>query len=174
MPTLRSKICLSMGLATAFVATVALAAKAGRNPSAAPGHASAFILSQQESVVKGEIIRLEQKAWEAIRKKDRAALASIVADDYLDFGSDGRVDKAHSISEGWMDQDTLTDFALEDVQVKLLDKDVALITYRANYRQVSKGESSTGSGFYSGTYVHRDGKWLAVFTQDSNLKCAGM
>jgi hypothetical protein len=130
---------------------------------------------QSENSVKGEIIRLERLQWEAIKKKDKAALAAFAAKEYFDFGSDGRVDSATSLNEGWMSKDeTLSEFTIDDPQVKLFDDHTALITYRGSYRGTNQGKPENGSAFYSDLYRRQDGKWLSVFTQDSNLKCAGL
>jgi hypothetical protein len=108
---------LSLVLGLTAVIALSLNARAvratrGTNPSRS-------LSSQQEQSLSEELIRLELGAWEAVKKKDKAALGRVLADDYLDFGSDGRWDIAKSLREGC-------------------------------------------------------GKWLMVFTQDSNLKCAGM
>jgi hypothetical protein len=130
---------------------------------------------QTVRAIRDEITDLERAQWEAFKKKDKATLAAMLADDYLDFGSDGRWDKAKSLRDGYMAADpTLLDFAWEDLQFKLLDANTALLTYRGKYREKNNGKENTGEGYYSSLYQERNGKWLTVFTQDSNLKCAGM
>ena len=130
---------------------------------------------QSVRAITDEIIGLERAQWETFKKKDKATLAAMLADDYLDFGSDGRWDKAKSLRDGYMAADpTLLDFAWEDLQFKLLNANMALLTYRGKYREKNKGKENTGEAYYSSLYQRQNGKWLTVFTQDSNLKCAGM
>jgi hypothetical protein len=82
-------------------------------------------------------------------------LDKILADGYLDFGSDGRVNKSRILREGWMGTDTadaLLDMAFEDVQVKLFSNHMALLTYRGTYKATSKGKPDNGSAFDSDLY----------------------
>ena len=66
------------------------------------------------------------------------------------------------------------DFSWTELQVNFLDDHTALITYRGRYRGIESGKESTGEAYYSSLYQKQKGKWLVVFTQDSNLRCAGM
>ena len=125
--------------------------------------------------VQAEIVRLERLQWDAIKKKDKATLAALLAKDYFDFGSAGRVNRATTLASGWLnDDESLSDFTIEDPQVLQLDDHTALITYRGTYRGTVQGKPDSGSGFYSDLYQKQGQKWFSVFTQDSNLKCAGM
>jgi hypothetical protein len=102
-------------------------------------------------------------------------LAGFLADDYFDFGNDGRWDKARSLRDGYMGEDSnLSEFTMDDIQVKLITDNIALITYQGTYRGTTNGKADQGAAFYSDLYMKRDGKWVSVFTQDSNLKCTGM
>jgi len=121
-----------------------------------------------------EIIRLERTSWEAVKHKDKATLSGLLAEGYFDFGSDGRYDAKKSLSTGWMDGDTLKDFSWTELQVNFLDDHTALITYRGKYHGMESGKESSGEAYYSSLYQKQKGKWLVVFTQDSNLRCAGM
>ena len=171
MQATRSRITTAVYLALGLAATAYLGLLAQHNAFASAGSAG----TQQSD--KEDVVRIEQAQWEAVKHKDKAAWGANLAEDYLDFGSDGRVDKAKSLSEGWMatrSDSTLTDFSWEDLQVKFLDANTALVTYLGKYREVTRGKGNTGSAYYSSLYQRRNGKWLTVFTQDSNLKCAGM
>jgi hypothetical protein len=131
--------------------------------------------SQEEHAAREEITGIERGDWEAVKNKNKAAMERVRADDYFDFGSDGRVDKAKGLSEGWMGADSrLLDFSWQELQVNFLDRGTALLTYRGKYRGMTAGKEDSGEAYYSTLYQKRQGRWLIVFTQDSNLKCAGM
>jgi len=121
-----------------------------------------------------ELIRLESSSWEAVKHKDKAGLARLFGEGYFDFGSDGRYDPAKVLSTGWMNGDTLQDFSWMDLQVNFLDDHTALVTYRGKYRGIESGKETRGEAYYSSLYQKQKGQWLVVFTQDSNLQCAGM
>ena len=131
--------------------------------------------TQTERNPKDEILRLVRMEWEAIKKKDRAALGALQEKDYFDFGSDGWVDRETGLNTGWMGNDgTLITFKFEDARVTLLDEHTALMTYRGTYQAIDRGKPENGSAFYSDVFQKQNGEWHIVFTQDSNLKCAGM
>jgi len=166
-------ICLTIG----FVERFAISAHSA-SPSIASGQAekvqSANSL-QERQAVREEIIGIERGDWEAFKTKNKAAVGRVRSDDYFDFGSDGRVDKAKVFSEGWMAADsTLLDFSWQDLQVNFMGDATALVTYRGKYRGTTTGKEDSGEAYYSTLYQKRQGRWLIVFTQDSNLKCAGM
>ena len=130
---------------------------------------------QAERNPTDEILRLVRMEWEAVKKKDRAALGALQAKDYFDFGSDGWVDRETGLNTGWMGNDgTLINFKIADARVTLLDDHTALMTYRGTYQAIDRGKPENGSAFYSDLFQKQNGEWHIVFTQDSNLKCAGM
>jgi|GEM_PF-764735 len=164
MQKLRSNLALGITLLFVLLVAVAFWPSVIRSASA-----------QAENGVKDELVRLERQQWDAFKKKDKTALAAILAKDYFDFGSDGREDRTFSLTRGYMsDEQDLVEFSMEDAQVKVLDDHTALLTYRGTYRGTERGKPNSGSAFYSDLYQKQNGKWLSVFTQDSNLKCADM
>ena len=123
---------------------------------------------------KALLVNIERSAWEAVKRKDRAGLQRLFGEGYFDFGSDGRYDPAKVLSTGWMNGDTLEDFSWTDLEVRILDDHTALVTYRGKYRGKESGKETSGEAYYSSLYQKQKGKWLLIFTQDSNLRCAGM
>jgi hypothetical protein len=166
-------ICLAAG----FVAGFAISAHSV-SPSIASEQAEKVQSAnspQDQEAVREEIIGIERSDWQALKTKNKAAIERVRSHDYFDFGSDGRVNKAKVFSEGWMAADsTLLDFSWQDLQVSFLGDSTALVTYRGKYRGTTAGKEDSGEAYYSTLYQKRQGRWMIVFTQDSNLKCAGM
>jgi len=164
MRKLRFDLALGMTLLFAVLVAVVFWPSVIRSASA-----------QAETGVRDELVQLERQQWDAFKKKDKTALAAILSQDYFDFGSDGREDRNFSLTRGYMsDEQDLVEFSMEDAQVNVLDDHTALLTYRGTYRGSQRGKPNSGSAFYSDLYRKQNGKWLSVFTQDSNLKCADM
>src|SRR5215471_12411805 len=166
-------ICLAVGFAAGFT----ISARTD-SPSIASEQAAKMESAntpQEQQAVREQIIGIERGDWEAIKTKNKAAIERARADDYFDFGSDGRVDKSKVLGDGWMAADTtLLDFSWQDLQVNFLGDSTALVTYRGKYRGTTAGKEDSGEAYYSTLYQKLQGRWLIVFTQDSNLKCAGM
>jgi hypothetical protein len=128
-----------------------------------------------EALDRQTLIALEQGNWDAVKHKDATFLKKMWAPDYFDFGSDGRVTGPESLKVGSMAPGSqLLEFSWTDFQLKFISADVALLTYRGKYRGVTDGKLDEGKAYYSSLYRKQHGKWLMMFTQDSNLKCAGM
>ena len=149
-----------------------LLAFAGTLGAAAPDHGEQ---SSAEASDRQTLIDLERGNWDAFKQKDTTFLKQMWASGYFDFGSDGRVTGPESLKTGWMAPGSrLLEFSWTDFQLKFISADVALLTYRGKYRGVTDAKPDEGEAYYSSLYRKRNGKWLMVFTQDSNLKCAGM
>ena len=121
------------------------------------------------------LIELERGNWEAFKHEDAAFLEKMLAQDYFDFGSDGRESREYVLNAGLKDpKSKLLDLSWTDFQIRFIRADIALLTYRGRYRRITDGKPDVGEAYYSSLYEKRQGKWLMLFTQDSNLKCAGM
>jgi hypothetical protein len=128
-----------------------------------------------EALDSQTLIELERGNWDAVKHKDAAFLKRMWAPDYFDFGSDGRVTGPESLNMGSMASGSqLLEFSWTDFQLKFISPDVALVTYRGKYRGTIDGKADAGEAYYSSLYRKQHGRWLMVFTQDSNLKCAGL
>lgn len=131
--------------------------------------------TSQEALDRQQLVELEHGSWNAVKRKDAAFFREIWAPDYFDFGSDGRVTGPDSLNMGSMAPGSqLAEFFWTDFHINFISPEVALLTYRGKYRGTTDGKPDDGEAYYSSLYQKRHGKWLLVFTQDSNLKCAGM
>ena len=63
-------------------------------------------------------------------RRDRERVAALLAEDFVEFGSSGRVWTRESILE-LLATETYTPPAVEDFACRMLGEDVALVTYRA-------------------------------------------
>jgi len=166
-------VCLAAGFAAGFASTAY-----SYSPSLTSEQVKkveSLSSPQEQQAVREEIIGIERSDWEAFKTKNKAAIERVRSDDYFDFGSDGRMEKAKVLGEGWMAADsTLLEFSWQDLQVNFLGDSAALVTYRGKYRGKTAGKEDSGEAYYSTLYQKRQGRWLIVFTQDSNLKCAGI
>src|SRR4051812_48254457 len=73
---------------------------------------------------------LEQQLLLPSVRGSRHVLAPLLADDFREFGSSGRVFDKQSIMEALL-VETPADISMVDFRIKMLSADVALITYRA-------------------------------------------
>jgi hypothetical protein len=114
------------------------------------------------------LIAREKEVWELIKKKDVQGFSAYLADDQLYVSTDGVQTKAETgkgIAEG-----SLSELALDEWKVLMINKDTALVTYKATAKGMVNGQDSSGVSRESTVWARRGGKWLAVFHQTSAMQ----
>ena len=92
--------------------------------------------------IKVELITLEKSAYEAWKSKDAKFWGTFLSDNFVGWGSFGKLDKASATKEYTGTDCEIKSYALSDEQVNLLGKDSALITYKATVNGTCGGQSS--------------------------------
>jgi hypothetical protein len=118
-----------------------------------------------------EVIAKEKQAWEAVQKKDFEGFRNIMANDGIYVSHHGVLDPAGTIKE--TNELELTDLTFSDWKVLSLDKGVVVVTYTAHIQGKIEGQPLVATAVRGSTaWVNREGKWLAVYHQDSEAKTA--
>lgn len=109
-----------------------------------------------------QLRKLEEDLLQPEIRKDREAVAALLADDFYEFGSSGKVfSKPDSIQALQTDQPA--QISIADFRVQSLNTEVALVTYRA----VKQGEAGREirTSLRSSVWVIRDERWQMLFHQ---------
>jgi hypothetical protein len=115
-------------------------------------------LRQLNSAAEQEIANLELSLLDpVVRKSDR--LAELLAEDFVEFGSSGHMFSREQVLES-IKSEPEASRSVDDMQVKMLAMNIALVTYRAHYNQQPTAESLRSS-----VWVHRGGRWQMTFHQ---------
>lgn len=118
---------------------------------------------------EADLAAKEKAGWEAVKKKDLDAFGKLLASDYIEAMDDGVRDKAASIA-GVKDLE-LTEYNLSDWKMLPIDKDAAIITYKATAKGTYKGEAIPPGPYYeAAAYVNRNGEWVAIYYQETLSK----
>lgn len=105
---------------------------------------------------------LEESLANPDARRSPAGFAALLADDFREFGSSGRVyDKAQIIAALGSEQPCR--LVLTGFQALALAPEVVLLTYRAT-RQF-RGSEKVSASTRSSIWVRRDGRWQVVFHQ---------
>jgi hypothetical protein len=123
------------------------------------------------AISEAEVIAKEKEAWDAVKNKDTEAFRRIMATDGIYVSHHGVLDPAGTIKEtGELE---LTDLSFSDWKVLPIDKDAVVVTYTAHIQGRIEGQPLVASQIRGSTaWVNRDGKWLAIYHQDSEAKPA--
>jgi len=130
------------------------------NSAATP---SAAIMTEADAVAK------EKAIWNTITTKDYDAFANMLAEDQLEVTGEGVFDKAGSIAS--VKEFEPTDLTFSDWKFLSIDKDAYLIIYSVNMKGKYKGkEFPVQNGRCSSAWVNRNGKWLAMYHQETPVQ----
>jgi len=134
-----------------------------------PGNVSVVPEKKSLAMSDAETIDKEKAAWDAVRKKDFDNFKKMMATDGIYVSHHGVLDPDGTINE--TKELDLTDLTFSDWKVLPIDKDAVVVTYTAHIQGRIKGQSLVATSIRGSTaWVNRDGKWLAIYHQDSEAK----
>ena len=114
-------------------------------------------------MLENHLRALEEQLLQPEVRKNPGLLASLIADDFLEFGSSGRTFDKAAIIEALKNEQPSPPAILSDFSARPLAKDVVLVTYRTT-RHNPSGEP-IASTQRSSIWVHRDNRWQITFHQ---------
>jgi hypothetical protein len=119
--------------------------------------------SSQE--LAAHLFHLEQQLLEPSTRRDAAALTSLLAEDFREFGSSGRIYTRRQIIDALAAESPRT-VTLSDPLCQQLAEDIALLTYRSTRTIALKAASHT---LRSSLWVYRDNRWQMLFHQGTPI-----
>ena len=107
---------------------------------------------------------LEQSLLDPKARADADSIADLLADDFVEFGSSGRVwSKSATVSQLTSERsEAATRRLISDHAVRLLSEDVALVTYALSRQAPPKADVRT---LRSSIWTRVDGHWRMKFHQ---------
>jgi ketosteroid isomerase-like protein len=116
-------------------------------------------------------LRTQADAWDAaIVRKDRAAIAANMGENFVQIGSDGRLaDKAAFLDGITADKLVIAPYTVEEFRVRVFG-DTALLTGRTDMHGSWDGKEFRSHYRFTDTYVREaDGHWRVVNVQTSEI-----
>jgi hypothetical protein len=121
------------------------------------------------AMTEANAITTEKAIWDAVKNRDFEAFGKLLADDQLEVTGEGVFDKAGSIA-------ALKDFepselTFSDWRFLSIDKEAFVVSYTVQVKGKYKGkEFPTESARASSAWVQRNGKWLAIYHQECEVR----
>ena len=111
--------------------------------------------------VQAELVDLEHAFWRALAEKDAATMVELTDDPCIVTGPQGvaRIDHATLAMLVARARYSLDAFELDDVKVRLVDDDVAMLAYTVHEDVTVDGKRVRIDGADSSVWVRRDGRW---------------
>lgn len=110
-----------------------------------------------------QLRRLEESLLDPATRRDGERLRTILTEDFLEFGSSGRVWTRKSIIELLATERNFRPPAIEDFQCSMLTDKVALVTYRTMRSDGKSGEHM--ESLRCSIWTRQDGEWRMRFHQ---------
>ena len=115
-----------------------------------------------ESEICAHLRACEEALLDPAVRRDRARVAALLAEDFQEFGSSGRVWSREQILDLLATEDYEPP-AMEDFNCEQIGEGVALVTYRSVRINAQSGQSA--SALRSSIWVHESGGWRVRFHQ---------
>src|SRR5207249_3857673 len=85
--------------------------------------------SSDVAVIKEQLIKLEKQSWEAWKNRDGKFFQDFLSDDHVEVGFNGLTNKSEVVAFVGSPVCTVKSYQLDHFEMKLLDKNTALLTY---------------------------------------------
>jgi hypothetical protein len=116
------------------------------------------------------LVTLEQRWNEAFYRKDLAFIETILADEFIATYDDGsRGDKAKELSLATAFNQQI-ESAIQDAFTVKVYRDTAVVWFTLHLIGVRQGQRAELTMNYTDVWVIRDGRWLCVSTQSTQVK----
>jgi hypothetical protein len=109
-----------------------------------------------------QIYQLEDRLLQPEIRRSKEEIAKLLADDFVEFGSSGRIFDKIQVVEGLPHSPTVP-MVIEDFQIKVLSSNVVLATYRIVRTNEPREEMK--NSLRSSIWKFIDKRWQMVFHQ---------
>jgi hypothetical protein len=126
--------------------------------------------SKSATLIANHLQSLEEHLLDPAVRRDSEAVAALLADDFLEFGSSGRIFDKASILEDLKSEPPRPASVLTNFKTRELAPNIILATYKATRRNET-GEPVSQS-WRSSIWTHVNGQWQITFHQGTPIPSA--
>ena len=143
------------------------------DPKAPPATTAAPAMKEQAHPAEAKpdaltdtLMAVENKGWEAWKKRDVKEVESVMATDFMYFSGEGCKKKAEAV-KGWSEPKCEGNgFSLTEPLSVSLTKDVAFVTYKASAQGVCDGKPNPSSLWVASFDLKEGNNWRNAFYMD--------
>ena len=121
-----------------------------------------------DSAFEKEVTAAERAGLEALKIGDVAKFGDLTADEAIFVDAHGQANKIQVMKNVAAFQ--LKEYTMDNVQVLQLSPNTGFITYKLGETGVSMGKEFEGQVYVSSIWTKRDGKWLCLFSQETEAR----
>lgn len=125
----------------------------------------------ERSRVERELLKLEERYWQAIQDRDVDAALRLTDDTCIVAGAQGvaSIDRQGFINMMNAPNYILNKFKLKDPEVRLLGDDIAILAYKVHEDLTVEGKDLVVDAADASMWVRRDGRWVCAMHTESIL-----
>jgi ketosteroid isomerase-like protein len=118
---------------------------------------------------KKQLMELEHQYWQALKERDIDAAMRLTDNPCIVTGAQGVTSVNKEQFKSMMQQNSwqLEDFSFDDVQVQVLNDDVAIVAYKVREQLTVEGTPLTLDAADASTWRRRGSKWLCALHTES-------
>jgi len=124
--------------------------------------------SVDQSALKEQLVKLEKQSWEAWKNRDGKFFEGFLSDDHVEVGFSGVASKKEVVQVVGSPVCNVKSYELDQFEMKLLDKNTALLTYR-EAQDTMCHKVVPSPCWVSSLYMKRGDRWLNVLYQQSQI-----
>jgi hypothetical protein len=117
--------------------------------------------SDMDTDISALMLSLERQLMDPTFRKDRAAVSSLLAEDFSEFGSSGRVWSREAILDLLETEPSQPAPQIEDFKIQRIAENAVLVTYRTVRPQVRTNRSSI--------WIQNEEGWQVLFHQGTKV-----
>ena len=125
--------------------------------------------SSDAATIKEQLIKLEKQSWEAWKNRDGKFFQDFLSDDHVEVGFNGLANKSEVVAFVGSPVCTVKNYNLDHFEMKLLDKNTALLTYWEAQDTLCHNPVPSPC-WVSSLYIKRGDRWLNVFYQQTQIR----
>ena len=125
-----------------------------------------------QQTLEQDLLALERQYWQALKDKDVDGALALTDEPCLVTGAQGVGSVDKQAYAAMMEHATwaIEDFVIgDDVQVRILSDDTAILAYTVREQLQVDGESVTFEAADASTWIRRGGRWLCAMHSESIL-----
>jgi hypothetical protein len=148
--------CFALIVAATLAFTVSNGAAAAKNPTAAN-------VATPPPPTVAALMTLEKSAYQAWKSKDARFWDTFLWDNFVGYGSSGKLDKASAKREYTGADCEIKSYVLSEEQLRALGNDAALLTYKVTVDGACGGQKVPATSWAAGVYVRGGDTWKGAF-----------
>lgn len=135
--------------------------------SAQTGRISKGAAAGGKGALEALLMAKEKELWEAWKNKNAAPFEKLIPADGVLVGEQGVETKAELLKDIAANPCEIKSYSLDSVKLTMINKDAALLTYKAVQDYTCMGHAGPTPVYASSVYVRRKGQWLNILHQET-------